>query len=81
MRILSKDKFDLSGPSLYQGKQPITKLLFLFLLSCETDFLLFEVALSHSGRHMYTSFYLFVFKLVRYVGCPLCTKLNVNFFC
>lgn len=35
MRIISRDKFDLSGPSGWLGKHPATKHRLLFSLSCE----------------------------------------------
>ena len=69
MKIISRDKFDLSGPSVWQGKHPVMKHLLLFLLLRELpSSRLKPQAPFHSVWHIDTSFYLSVFESVMYVG-------------
>lgn len=69
MKIISRDKFDPSGPSVWQGKHPVTKHLLLFLLLCELPSSpLKPQPPFHSVWHIDTSFYFSVFESAMYVG-------------
>ena len=68
IRIIARDQFYLSGPSMWQGKHPITQHL-LFLLSCN-DLPVLGRPLPLTRNGIQISFYLSVFELLMFVEPP-----------